>query len=118
MPIPNIPTSVTVAIEDGEGVNKGTFSITVVNTIPAPPAPMETMVETEVSGSFSVTATEIIVTLEMIPGAAPSSVQDMKDIPLTGEWKLMDNELTITSRLLVAFGVAPQEMPSLTLTKQ
>ena len=57
MTIPNVPTRVSVDI-GGEGVNKGSFEITVASTIPAPPAPAAMSVTTSGSGSFTITAKE------------------------------------------------------------
>ena len=60
-----VPTDVTVVIKDGEGLNTGTFSLTVTQTIPGAPTPVDTI------GSGSVKAessTVLKVTLEEIMG--------------------------------------------------
>ena len=113
-PTIQIPAEVTVAIVDGPGVDTGTFSLTVVTTGVDPTTQMPVMMETEGTGSISVDATEIKVTLTSISDTAPASVKELKGVAATVTYELADNELTIESQLLVQLGL----MSSLTLTKQ
>ncbi|MDE0445990.1 MAG: hypothetical protein OXH96_04900 [Spirochaetaceae bacterium] len=110
-----IDAAVVVSIVDGEGVNKGTFSLVVTTPGPVDPTTMmPTTMETMGSGSMSVTASEIEVTLATISDTAPADVQGLKGAPVTIMYELSDDELTIKSDILVGLGL----MPSLTLKKQ
>ena len=102
-----VPTVVTAAIVDGPGANKGTFTLTVVNNIPTPTdPPMVTMATTTGSGSFTVTATEIKVTLDTISDTAPAELATwLKSVEHTLAYKLADNSLEISSDLLPRLGV-------------
>ena len=115
-PTIQIPATVAVAIVDGTGVNTGTFSLTVVTPTGAldPTTQMPITMETQGTGSISVDATEIEVTLTSISDTAPASVKELKGVAATVTYELADNELTIESQLLVQLGL----MSSLTLTKQ
>ena len=106
-----IDAGVAVNIMDGAGVNTGTFSLVVTTPDPMDPT---TMMETTGSGSMSVTASEIEVTLATISDTAPANVQALKGAKVTIDYELADDKLTIESDLLMGLGL----MPSLTLTKQ
>ena len=102
-----VPTDVTAAIVDGPGANKGTFTLTVVNNIPVPTdPPTVTMATTTGSGSFTVTATEIKVTLDTISANVPANLATaLKSVEHTLAYKLADNSLEISSDLLPTLGV-------------
>ena len=116
MPI-SVMRTITVEIADGEGVNKGTFSLTVADTV----APLPTPIETEASGSFTATASEITVMVTDISDtavAANPQLGPLSQAPIKISYELDGDELEISSALLVSLGATTEAMPKLTLTKQ
>ena len=113
MTIP-VQTTVTVDIEDGSGVNTGTFMVTV--TLPGEAGPVNTVGSGSINDASN---SELKVTLKEIEGPmVPAQVSALIDSEQTIGYAHDGNELTITSQLLVALRVAAADMPSLTLTKQ
>ena len=113
----DVMRTITVEITDGEGVNKGAFSLTVADTATLPPIE----IETEASGSFTATASEITVMVSMIsPTAVAANPQlgELGKAPIKISYELDGDELEISSALLVGLGATTAAMPNLTLTKQ
>ena len=69
----DVMRTITVEITDGEGVNKGAFSLTVADTATLPPIE----IETEASGSFTATASKITVMVSMISPTAVAANQNL-----------------------------------------
>jgi hypothetical protein len=119
MALTAVTTTVTVAITDGDGLNTGDFMLTIADTVNAT---MTELPETVVSGSITVSNTEIVVT---ISGVEPMAVvaANPEFEPLIGQPQTLtytlsddDSELTVASPLLpVLLGPTHTE---LTLTKE
>ncbi len=120
MPTIQIDAQVTVAIVDGEGVNKGTFSLVVTTPGPVDPTTMmPTSAQTTGSGSINdASSSKLMVTLTQIVGpTVPPEATALLNQEQTIGYALDGNSLTITHALLAVLGVAKPDMPSLTLTK-
>ena len=101
MALTPVKTTVTAVITDGDGLNTGDLMLTVADTVSG------TMTETVVSGSITVSKTEIVVT---ISGVEPMAVVDANPdafAPLLAQPQTLtytlsddDSELTVASSLL------------------
>jgi len=109
-PTIELPAAVTVAIVDGDGVNTGTFTLSV--TVQSPAAP----VTTTGSGSLTAESDSVLkVTLGEIMGpAVPATVTALQGVEQTLSYELMDDMLKISSEVFVRLGVAME----LTFAKQ
>ena len=103
MDLTDVTTTVTAVITDGDGLNTGDLMLTVADTVSAT---MTELLETVVSGSITVSKTEIVVT---ISGVEPMAVVDANPAfaPLLAQPQTLtytlsddDSELTVASTLL------------------
>ena len=108
-------TDVTVTITKGTGVNMGTFSLTVVNTVSATPP-----IKTTGNGSLEVeSASKMKVTLTEIMGpSVPAEATALKGTAQAVDYELMGNQLKLSSAVLMVMGVTTAANPQLTLMKQ
>ena len=116
-----IPTDVAVTIVDGSGVNTGTFTLTLTQTLVIPPATTPEMVSTVGSGTVTAESDSVLkVTLTTIMGGPQVSqtVTDLEGSEQTVNYALSGEELTVSSPVFLALGVTTIEMPELTLTKE
>ena len=115
-----IPTDVAVTIVDGSGVNTGTFTLTLTQTLIIPPATTPEMVPTVGSGTVTAESDSVLkVTLTTIMGPeVPQTVTDLEGSEQTVNYALSGEELTVSSPVFLALGVTTIEMPELKLTKE
>ena len=115
------PTDVAVTIVDGSGVNTGTFTLTLTQTLIIPPATTPAMVPTVGSGTVTAESDSVLkVTLTTIMGGpeVPQTVTDLEGSEQTVNYALSGEELTVSSPVFLALKVTTIEMPELKLTKQ
>lgn len=115
-----IPTDVKVAIVDGSGVNTGSFTLTVTQTVVVPPDPTPQMVENVGSGMVkaeSASVLKVTLTTIMGPGVQPE-VKALEGVEQTLGYDLMDDSLKISGGVLAALGVTSSATDELMLTKQ
>ena len=113
-----IPTTVTVVIADGAGVNTGTFQLTLAQTIALP-------VETTASGTvkavsssvLKVTLTEFTVPPKLISDGMDVDVTDLRGVEQTLGYNLMDDSLKVSGAILKVLGVTAADDAELEFTK-
>ena len=128
----NVSRTVTVVIEDGVGNHEGTFTLT-VTTIPTDPLVM-TVLQTQMISEIVTTASgtinvkndsEMTVTITsditnntpVFP--VPTDVKDQfQNTPLPVSYELMDDEIELSSTILLALEVIMTPGEKLTLTRQ
>ena len=113
-----VPTDVTLVIDDGEGLNTGTFELTVTQMIPGSPDAVSKgsgSVRAESSSVMKVTLTDLM----SAPGIPePPTVTALKDVAQTVHYERSGNELTLSSSVFINLAVTTITMPELILTKQ
>ena len=118
---PTIPVmrTVTVAITDGDGVNKGTFSLT-VSDVPVTPIPNVPMIVVMASGSIEAKGdSELSVTISaIVPEDAPLPPAIQTDAALSLNYEHMDNSLKVSGVLLHGLGVTMSIEDQLEFTRQ
>ena len=121
-PTTQIPTDVTIVIDDGTGLNSGTFSLTVSQVVPPLPDRVDTAVgegsvKAESSSVLKVTLTDLTLT-----GLTPQQEQAVKGIVQgmehTFDYDLEGDTLKVSSQILSTLRVTSAADEELTLRKQ
>ena len=112
-----LDTNVTLVIEDGEGVNTGSFSMTIAQVVPPLPDRVNTAMG---SGTVKAESSSVLkVTLTAIMGTQlPENVTALKDVEQTFGYDLDGNTLKVSAAVLFGLGITSSPTDELELTKQ
>ena len=113
----DLDTNVTVTIDDGDGLNTGTFSITIAQIVPPMPDHATTAIG---SGSIKAESSSVLkVTLTEIMGPTlPAGVTGLKDVEQTLGYDLDGNSLKVSGAVLHLLNITSSATEELELTKQ